>query len=80
MSRIEAYPQYFAEYMNYAAEVGEVSLRAERDIAMYAVSEKENLCKVTTLETYASHKANEKHIASEYLQTCKKGMQYMVKL
>ena len=32
---------------------------------MYAVGEKENPCKVTILETYASHAAYEKHIASE---------------
>ena len=74
LSKIEVYPQYLDEYMKYATEVGEVSLRTEPGVlTMYAVSEKENPCKVTILETYASREAYEKHIASEHFQKYKQG-------
>lgn len=80
LSKIEVYPQYLGEYMKYAAEVGEVSLCTEPGVlTMYAVSEKENPCMVTILETYASHEAYEKHIASEHFQKYKKGTMHMVK-
>ena len=80
LSKIEVYPQYLDEYMRYATEVGEISLRTEPGVlTMYAVSEKENPCKVTILETYASREAYEKHIASEHFQKYKQGTLHMVK-
>ena len=43
LSRIEVYPQYLDEYMKYAVEVGEISMRTEPGVlTMYAVSEKDN--------------------------------------
>ena len=48
-------------------------------LTMYAVGEKENPCKVTILETYASREAYEKHIASEHFQKYKQGTLHMVK-
>lgn len=80
LSKIEVYPEYLDEYMKYATEVGEVSLRTEPGVlTMYAVSEKENPCLVTILETYASQKAYELHIASEHFQKYKQGTLHMVK-
>lgn len=80
LSKIEVYPQFLDEYMKYAVEVGEVSLRTEPGVlTMYAVSEKENPCMVTILETYASREAYEKHIASEHFQKYKQGTLHMVK-
>ncbi len=80
LSKIEIFPQYLDEYMKYAAEVGEISLRTEPGVlTMYAVSEKENPCKITILETYASREAYEKHIASEHFQKYKQGTLHMVK-
>ena len=80
LSKIEVYLQYLDEYINYATEVGEISLRTEPGVlTMYAISEKENPCKVTILETYASRKAYEKHIASEHFQKYKLGTLHMVK-
>lgn len=80
LSKIEVYPQHLDEYMNYAAEVGEISLRTEPGVlTMYAVSEKENPCKITILETYTSKTAYEKHIASEHFQKYKQGTLHMVK-
>ena len=80
LSKIEVYPQYLDEYMKYATEVGEISLRTEPGVlTMYAVGEKENPCKITILETYASREAYEKHIASKHFQKYKQGTLHMVK-
>lgn len=80
LSKVEVYPQHLDEYMRYATEVGEVSLRTEPGVlTMYAVGEKENPCKITILETYASRAAYEKHIASEHFQRYKQGTLHMVK-
>lgn len=80
LSKIEVYPQYLDEYMKYATEVGEISLRTEPGVlTMYAVSEKENPCKITILETYASKETYEKHIASEHFQKYKQETLHMVK-
>ena len=80
LSKIEVYPQYLNEYMGYATEVGEISLRTEPGVlTMYAVGEKENPCKITILETYASKEAYDKHIASAHFQKFKQGTLHMVK-
>ena len=80
LSKIEVYPQFLDEYMRYATEVGEISLRTEPGVlTMYAVSEKENPCKITILETYASREAYDKHIASAHFQKYKQGTLHMVK-
>ena len=73
-------PEYLDEYMRFAAEVGEVSLRTEPGVlTMYAVSEQENPCRITILETYASRAAYEKHIASAHFQRYKQGTLHMVR-
>lgn len=80
LSKVEVYPQHLDEYMRYATEVGEISLRTEPGVlTMYAVGEKENPCKITILETYASREAYEKHIASEHFRKYKQGTLHMVK-
>lgn len=80
LSKIEVYPEHLEEYMKYAAEVGEVSLRTEPGVlTMYAVSEKDNPCHVTILETYANREAYEKHIASPHFRKYKEGTLHMVK-
>ena len=80
LSKIEVYPECLEEYMKYATEVGEVSLRTEPGVlTMYAVSEKENPDRITILETYASQEAYKSHIASEHFQKYKQGTLHMVK-
>lgn len=80
LSKIEVYPEYLEEYLKYATEVGEISLRTEPGVlTMYAVGEKGNPCQITILETYASRAAYEKHIASEHFQKYKQGTLHMVK-
>ncbi|GAB6863873.1 hypothetical protein JCM10556A_05500 [Bacteroides acidifaciens] len=80
LSKIEVYPEYLEEYIKYATEAGEVSLRTEPGVlTMYAVSEKENPGRITILETYASQEAYESHIASEHFQKYKQATLHMVK-
>ena len=80
LSKIEVYPQYLDEYMQYAVEVGEISLRTEPGVlTMYAVSDKENPCLVTILETYVSQAAYRSHVASAHFQKYKQGTLHMVK-
>lgn len=80
LSKIEVYPEYLEEYMRYAVEVGETSLRTEPGVlTMYALADKENPCMITILETYASEEAYRKHIASEHFQKYKQGTLHMVK-
>ena len=80
LSKIEVEPKYLDEYMKFATEVGEVSLRTEPGVlTMYAVSDKENPCLITILETYASGEAYKQHIASAHFQKYKQGTLHMVK-
>lgn len=80
LSKIEIYPECISEYMEYAKEVGEISLRTEPGVlTMYAICEKDNPCMVTILETYASKDAYEKHIASEHFQKYKRSTIKMIK-
>ena len=48
-------------------------------LTMYAVGEKDNPCRITILETYASKEAYDKHIASAHFQKYKQGTLHMVK-
>jgi nitroreductase/quinol monooxygenase YgiN len=80
LSHIEVYPEYLAEYLEYAKQVGEISLSTEPGVlSMYAVQEKDNPCHITILETYASQEAYRKHIASDHFQHYKQGTLKMVK-
>ena len=80
LSKIEIYPEYVEEYMKFAIEVGEISLRTEPGVlTMYAVREKDNPCNVTILETYSSQEAYQQHIASKHFQKYKQGTLHMVK-
>lgn len=80
LSKVEVDPAYLDEYLRFAAEVGEISLRTEPGVlTMYAVQEKENPCNITILETYASQEAYRSHIASAHFQKYKQGTLHMVK-
>lgn len=48
-------------------------------LTMYAVAEKDNACRITILETYASQKAYKSHIASAHFQKYKQETLHMVK-
>ena len=80
LSRIEVYPEYLDEYLCFATEVGTVSLQNEPGVlTMYALQDKDDPCKITILETYASQEAYKIHIASPHFQKYKQGTLHMVK-
>lgn len=80
LSRVEVDPAYLDEYMKFAVEVGEISLRTEPGVlTMYAVQGKDNPCIITILETYASQEAYRSHIASDHFRKYKQGTLHMVK-
>lgn len=80
LSFIEVHPEYLDEYRKYASEVGELSLLQEPGVlTMYAMAERDNPCKITILETYASQEAYKKHTASPHFQKYKQGTLHMVK-
>lgn len=80
LSKVDVYPEYLDEYKAFAKEVGATSLLTEPGVlTMYAVSDKENPCRITILETYSSREAYKKHIASEHFQKYKQGTLHMVK-
>ena len=80
LSKVEVYPEYIDEYTLFAKEVGATSLLTEPGVlTMYAVSDKENPCRITILETYSSREAYKKHIASEHFQKYKQGTLHMAK-
>lgn len=79
LSKVEVDSAYLDEYMKFATEVGEISLRTEPGVlTMYAVQEKENPCNITILETYASQESYRSHIASAHFQKYKQGTLHMV--
>ena len=80
LSKVEVEPEYLDEYIKFATDVGEISLRTEPGVlTMYAMQEKENPCNITILETYASQEAYRSHIASAHFQKYKQGTLHMVK-
>lgn len=80
LSKIEVYPEFLEEYMQYALEVGEISLQTEPGVlTMYPMADKDNPCLITILETYASQEAYRSHIASPHFQKYKQGTLHMVK-
>lgn len=80
LSKVEVDPAYLDEYMRYATDVGEISLRTEPGVlTMYAVQEKDRPNIITILETYASQDAYESHINSAHFQKYKQGTLHMVK-
>ena len=79
LSKIQVNPDYIDEYMQYAMEVGTISLETEPGVlTMYAVADKDNPCNITILETYASQDAYKSHIASDHFQKYKQGTLHMV--
>ena len=79
-SIIEVVPDYLDEYLPLALEVGEISMRTEPGVlAMYPTVSKEDSCKVTIMEIYASQDAYKSHIASPHFQKYKQGTLHMVK-
>lgn len=79
-SVIEIIPDYLDEYLPFALEVREISMKTEPGVlAMYPTVSKEDSCKVTILEIYSSQDAYKSHISSPHFQKYKQGTLHMVK-
>lgn len=77
---IEVVPGYFDEYISFAKDVGEISVRDERGVlAIFPMVVKRDTNKVRILEIYASEEAYKSHIATEHFKTYKEGTLHMVK-
>lgn len=80
ISEIEVYPEYLAEYLEYAHNVGATSVKKEPGvICIYPMQQLRDDCQIRILEIYASQEAYQHHIKTEHFQTYKQGTLHMVK-
>ncbi len=80
ISEIEVYPKYLDEYLNFAKEVAEESVKNEEDVvAIYPMSVIKNNTQIRILEIYRNQEAYKNHIASPHFKKYKEGTLHMVK-
>lgn len=80
ISEIEVYQEYLDEYLNYAAEVAQVSVEKEKDvISIYPMQLIKNDTQIRILEIYRNQKAYENHIVSAHFRKYKEKTLHMVK-
>lgn len=80
ISEIEVYPEYLAEYLEFAKEVAEESVKNEKDVvSIYPMSVIKNNAKIKILEIYRTREAYKKHIESHHFKKYKESTLHMVK-
>lgn len=80
LSKLEIHEEYLEEYLTFVGTVGRESVEKEEGvITLFSVQEKENPCRITILEIYASQQAYEHHIATPHFQHYKQRTLHMVK-
>ncbi len=80
ISEIEVYPEYLAEYLEFAKEVAEESVKNEKDVvSIYPMSVIKNNAKIKILEIYRTREAYKKHIESPHFKKYKESTLHMVK-
>ena len=80
LAEIEIYPQLLEEYLNFAKEVGTVSMVTEPGvIGLFSMQDKANPCKVYILEVYADQQAYQAHLQTAHFKKYKEGTASMVK-
>lgn len=80
ISEIEVYPEYLNEYIKFAKEVTETSVKNESGVvAIYPMIQIGNNRKIRILEIYKNRQSYEKHIASPHFKKYKEGTLHMVK-
>lgn len=80
ISEIEVYPEYLDEYMKFALQVGETSVREESGVvAIFPMIQQRDSCQIRIIEIYANQQAYRHHIDTEHFQTYKQGTLHMVK-
>lgn len=80
LAEIGIYPEKLDAYLEYAAEVGRVSMATEPGvIALSSMQDAADPCKVYILEVYADKQAYEAHLKTAHFRKYKEGTAYMVR-
>ena len=80
LAEIEVEPEFLEEYMAFAKEVGETSVKVEPGVlTLFSMQTKEDPCKIYILEIYADQEAYQSHIQTAHFKKYKEGTAMMVK-
>ena len=80
LAEIEVEPAFLEEYMTFAKEVGETSVKVEPGVlTLFSMQTKEDPCKIYILEIYADQEAYQSHIQTAHFKKYKEGTAKMVK-
>ncbi len=80
ISEIEVYPEYLDEYLTFAQEAAENSVKKEKGVvSIYPMMVIKDNNQIRILEIYKNREAYKKHIASDHFQKYKQGTLHMVK-
>ena len=80
LAEIEVEPAFLEEYMAFAKEVGETSVKVEPGVlTLFSMQAKEDPCKIYILEIYADQEAYQSHIQTAHFKKYKEGTAKMVK-
>ena len=80
LAEIEVMPEYLEEYLAYAKEVGETSVKVEPGVlTLFSMQTKEDPCKIYILEIYTDKEAYQSHLQTAHFKKYKEGTAKMVK-
>lgn len=80
LAEIEVAPEFLDEYLAFAKEVGETSVKVEPGVlTLFSMQEKENPYKIHILEIYADKEAYQNHLHTAHFKKYKEGTAKMVK-
>ena len=80
LAEIEVEPEFLEDYMAFAKEVGETSVKVEPGVlTLFSMQAKEDPCKIYILEIYADQEAYQSHIQTAHFKKYKEGTAKMVK-
>ena len=80
LAEIEVEPEFLEEYMAFAKEVGETSVKVESGVlTLFSMQTKEDPYKIYILEIYANQEAYQNHIQTAHFKKYKEGTAKMVK-
>lgn len=80
LAEIEVVPEFLDEYLAFAKEVGETSVKVEPGVlTLFSMQEKENPYKIHILEIYADKEAYQSHLQTAHFKKYKEGTAKMVK-
>ena len=80
LAEIEVVPDFLEDYLAFAKEVGETSVKVEPGVlTLFSMQTKEDPCKIYILEIYADQEAYQNHIKTAHFKKYKEGTAKMVK-